>query len=170
MKKVLACFVLVGLLVATPLAYAESIKIGYFDLERVLGESKRWAKERDAFVKRGTELRKAFDKKKAELDAIKESLDKRAGMLNEQAMKEKEREYQRKAKELDRLGQDADAELKQINTESAGRLNKSLMIIINKLGQDNKYTVILEKATVPYAAKELDITNQVIKAFDAARE
>jgi len=170
MKKVLACFVLLGLLVASPLAYAESIKIGYFDLERILNESKRWSKERDAFVKKGNEWRKAFDKKKAELDAIKESLEKKAGMLNEQARKDKEREYQQKAKELDRLGQDADAELKQINKESAGRLNKSLMIIIKKLGQDNKYTVILEAATVPYAAKEIDITDQVLKAFDAARE
>jgi outer membrane protein len=170
MKKVFACFVLVGLLVASPLAYAESIKIGYFDLARILNESKRWAKEREAFVKRGNELKKAFDKKKAELDAIKDALEKKAGMLTEEARKNKEREYQQKAKELERLGQDADAELKQINKESSDRLNKGLMIVIKKLGQDNKYTVILEAATVPYAAKEIDITDQVLKAFDAAKE
>ncbi|MCJ7663379.1 MAG: OmpH family outer membrane protein, partial [Desulfobacterales bacterium] len=142
----------------------------YFDMDRVLNESKRWAKERDAFVKRGTELQKAFDKKAAELKALKDALEKKAGMLSEQARREQEREYQQKAKELDRLAQDADTELKQMNKESATRFNKSLMIVLKKLGQEAKYILILEAGTVPYASKEIDITDQVIKAFDAAKE
>jgi len=170
MKKVLACLVFLGLLIASPLAYAQAIKVGYFDMDRVINESKRWAKERDAFVKRGTELQKNYEKKATELKALKESLEKKAGMLSEQARREKEREFQQKVKDLDRLGQDADAELKQMNKESATRFNKSLMIVIKKLGQEEKYTLILEAGLVAYASKEIDITDQVIKAFDAAKE
>jgi outer membrane protein len=170
MKKVCALLVFLGLLVASPLAYAQAIKVGVFDMDRVLNESKRWAKERDAFVKRGTELQKDYEKKVAELKALKESLEKKAGMLSEQARREKEREYQQKARELERMGQDADAELKQMNKESSTRFNKSLTIIIRKLGQEEKYTLILEGGTVPYASKEIDITDQVIKAFDSAKE
>ena len=162
--------VFLGLLMASPLASAQAIKIGYFDMDRILNESKQWAKERDAFVKRGNELQKAFEKKAAELKALKESLEKKAGMLSEQARREKEREYQQKARELERMGQDADAEIKQMNKESATSFNKSLMIVIKKLGQEGKYTVILEAGAVPYASKEIDITDQVLKAFDAARE
>jgi outer membrane protein len=170
MKKVLACLVFLGLLMASPLAYAQAIKVGYFDMDRVLNESKRWAKERDAFVKRGTELQKNYEKKAAELKALKESLEKKAGMLSEQARREKEREFQQKVKDLDRLGQDADAELKQMNKESATKFNKSLMIVIKKLGQEEKYTLILETGLVAYASKEIDITDRVIKTFDAAKE
>jgi outer membrane protein len=170
MKKVCALLVFVGLLMASPLAYAQAIKIGVFDMDRVFNESKRWAKERDAFVKKGKALQEAFEKKAAELKALKESLEKKAGMLSEQARKEKEREYQQKARELDRWGQDSDAELKQMNKESATRFNKSLMAVLKKLGQEEKYALILESAVVPYASKEIDITDQVLKAFDAARE
>lgn len=170
MKKVLALLVFLGLLITSPLAYAQALKVGYFDMDRVLTESKRWEKERDAFVKRGSELQKAYEKKVAELKALKESLEKKAGMLSDQARKEKEREYQQKARELERMGQDADAELKQMNKESSTRFNKSLMIVIKKLGQEGKYTLILEAGTVPFASKEIDITDQVIKAFDAAKE
>jgi outer membrane protein len=170
MKKVLACLVFLGLLMASPLAYAQAIKVGSFDMDRVLNQSKRWAKERDAFVKRGTELQKNYEKKAAELKALKESLEKKAGMLSEQARREQEREFQQKVKELDRMGQDADAELKQMNKESATRFNKSLMIVIKKLGQEEKYTLILEAGLVAYASKEIDITDQVLKAFDAAKE
>ncbi len=170
MKKVFACLVFLGLLMASPLAYAQAIKVGVFDMDRVFNESKRWSKERDAFVKRGKQLQQDFEKKAAELKALKESLEKKAGMLSEPARKEKEREYQQKARELERLGQDSDAELKQMNKESATRFNKSLMTIIKKLGQEEKYTLILEASVVPYVSKEIDITDQVLKTFDAARE
>jgi outer membrane protein len=170
MKKVCACLVFVGLLMASPLAYAQAIKVGIFDMDRVFTESKRWAKERDAFVKRGKALQEAFEKKAAELKTLKESLEKKAGMLSEQARKEKEREYQQKARELDRMGQDSDTELKQMNKESAARFNKSLMTVMKKLGQEEKYTLILEASIVPYASKEIDITDQVLKAFDAVKE
>jgi outer membrane protein len=170
MKKVLLGFVCLGLLMSAPLAYAQSIKVAYFDMERVLNESKRWAKERDAFVKRGNELKKAYDKKVEELKALKESLEKKGAMLSEQARKDKEREYQQKAKDLDRLGQDADAELKQMNKEGATRFNRSLIMVVKKIGDEGKYTLILELGVTAYASKDLDITDQVIKAFDAAKE
>jgi outer membrane protein len=176
MKKVLTCFVfagvLAGMLISSPLAHAQTItKFGYFDLYRVMNQSKRWAKEREAFVKRGTELKKTFDRKKEELNAIRESLEKKGAMLNDQARKEKERDYQQKAKDLDRLGQDSDTELKQMDKEMSERFMLNLNRVIKKLGEDGKYSLIIEAGAIAYAAKEFDITDQVIKAFDAgARE
>src|SRR4030042_4498085 len=170
MKKVVASLVFVGLLMASPLAYAQATKIGTFDVGRVFTESKRWAKEREAFAKRGKALQEAFEKKAAELKALKESLEKKAGMLSEQARKEKEREYQQKARELERMSEDAKAEMQQMNKESATRFNKSLMTVVKKLGQEEKYSLILEASIIPYASKEIDITDHVLKAFDAARE
>ena len=170
MKKVCALLVFVGLLMASPLAYAQTTKVGVFDMDRVFNESKRWAKERDAFVKKGKAWDETLQKKAAEFKAFKESLEKKAGMLSEQARKEKEREYQQKARELERLGQDSDAEIKQMNKEGATRFNKILMAVVKKLGQEEKYTLILEASIVPYVSKEIDITDQVLKAFDASRE
>jgi Skp family chaperone for outer membrane proteins len=67
MKKVFACLVFLGLLMASPLAYAQTTKVGVFDIDRVFNESKRWSKERDAFVKWGKQLQQDFEKKAAEL-------------------------------------------------------------------------------------------------------
>jgi outer membrane protein len=170
MKKVLACVVFVGILIASPLAYAQAMKFGHFDLYRVMNESKRWAKERDAFVKVGNDLKNQYEKKRDELNALKETLEKKGGMLSEQARKEKERDYQQKATDLDRFAQDSDAKLKQLNKEMSERFMKSLAKVLQKLGADEKYTFILEVGLVAYATKELDITDEVIKAFDAAKE
>jgi len=170
MKKVFACLIFLGLLIASPLAYAQAMKVGVFDMDRVFNESKRWAKERDAFVKKGKAWDETLQKKAAELKALKDALEKKAGMLSEQARKEKEREYQQKARELERMSEDAKAEMQQMNKESATRFNKSLMLVVKKLGQEEKYSMIIEVSIVPYASKEIDITDQVLKAFDAARE
>lgn len=170
MKKLVALVITSALFFAAPLAYAQAIKIGVFDMDRVFNESKRWAKEREAYMKLGKELKQAFDKKAAELNAFREQLEKKAGMLSEQARKEKEREYQQKAKELERLGQDSEAELRRVNQESAAKFQKSLSAVLKKLGEEEKYTLILEQSLVPYASKEIDITDKVIKAFDAAKE
>jgi outer membrane protein len=170
MKKVLACLVFLGLLIASPLAYAQAIKVGTFDIDRVLTASKRWAKDREAFVKRGKEWQQTLEKKAAELKALEESLKKKAGMLSEQARKAKEREYEQKRMELNRMGQDAEDELKPLYQETLEKFHKSLAMVCKKLGQEEKYTVILEVGLTQYAAKELDITDQVLKAFDAVKE
>lgn len=170
MKKVCACLVFVGLLIASPLAYAAEVKIGSFDMDRVLNESKRWAKEKGAFEKKQKEWKQAFEKKANELKALKESFEKKAGMLSEEARREKEREYQQKAKELERMGQDAEGELKPMYEAIITKFTKNLKKVVKKLGQDEKYTVILESGLVMYAANEIDITDQVLKAFDAAKE
>jgi outer membrane protein len=170
MKKVFLLFVCVGLLLSSPLAYAQSIKIGYFNLYRVMNESKRWAKERDAFVKKGTELKENLEKKGKELMLFKESVEKKAPMLSEEARREKEKEYQQKVKELDRLKQDSEAELQQLNKEMSERFMGNITQVLKKLGEEEKYTLILEAGLVAYAPEALDITDQVIKAFDAAKE
>ena len=42
--------------------------------------------------------------------------------------------------------------------------------MVNKLGEEGNYTLIVEASVVAYAPGGLDITDQVIKAFDAAKE
>lgn len=172
MKRVFALFVCVGLLLASPLVYAAEVKIAYISVKRILNESKRGVKQGEAFKKRANELKKVVDKKQQELLALKESLEKKAAMLSEQARREKEREYQQKVKELERTGQDANAELRQMEKEMLDKLMLSLQAVVEKFGKEGNYTLILEEggSSILYATKELDITDQVLKAFDAAKE
>ena len=172
MKRIILLFVCVGLLLASPLVYAAEVKIAYISVKRILNESKRGVKEGEAFKNKATELKKVVDKKQKELLTLKESIEKKAAMLSEEARREKEREYQKKVKELERLGQDANAELRQMEKVMLDKLMASLQTVVEKFGKEGNYTVILEEggSSILYAPKELDITDQVLKAFDAAKE
>jgi outer membrane protein len=170
MKKVFLLLVCVGLLLSSPLVYAQTTKIGYVDLQRIMRESKRAIKEREAVQKRADELTKEISKKQEELKALKESLEKKASMLSEQARRDQEKEYQQKAREYEWLVKDSREEMKSKEQEVVTKLLKSINTVVNKLGEEGNYTLILEASVVAYASDGLDITDQVIKAFDAAKE
>jgi len=172
MKKVFACFLCAGLLLAASLASAGEVKIAYLNVKRVLNESNRAAKETQAFTKKANDYKKIIDKKQEELKALKESLEKKAAILSEEARKEKERDYQQKVKELERMAQDFNAELKQMEKEMLDKLMGSLQKVVEKFGEEGHYTLILEKtgSSILYAPTAIDVTEQVIKAFDAAKE
>ena len=172
MKKVLALFVCVGLLLSSTLVYAQSTKIGFVDLQRILRESKRAIKEQDAFKKKQDEKNKEVSKKEEELMALKESFEKKiaSGMLSEQARRDMEREYQQKVRDYEYFKRDVGIELQKIYQEINIKLLNSINTVVTKLGEEGNYTLVLEASVVAYASEGLDITDQVIKAFDAAKE
>lgn len=172
MKRIFLLFVCVGLLLASPLVYAAEVKIAYISVKRILNESKRGVKEGEAFKNKANELKKVVDKKQKELQTLKESIEKKAAMLSEQARREKEREYQQKVKELERMAQDFNSELKQMEKEMLDKLMGSLQKVVQKFGEEGNYTLILEQtaSSILYAPTAIDVTEQVIKALDAAKE
>ena len=170
MKKVFLLLVCVGLLLSSSFVYAQTPKIGTIDLQRVLRESKRAIKEREVVETRADELTKEISKKQEELKALKESLEKKAPMLSEQARRDQEKEYQQKARELDWLVKDSREEMQKKQQETLAKILKSINAVVNKLGEEGNYTLIVEASVVAYAPGGLDITDQVIKAFDAAKE
>ena len=170
MKKVFLLIVCVGVLLSSPLVYAQSVKIGTLDLQRIMRESKRAIKEREVVQKRADELKKEINKKREELMALKESLEKKAAMLSEQARREQEKEYQQKVREYEWLVKDSGEEMQKKEQEILARLLKSVNTVVNKLGEEGNYTLIVEASVVAYAPDQIDITDQVMKAFDAAKE
>ncbi len=153
-------------------AYGAELKIAYIDVQRILAESERGKAVKKEIEKRGAEMDKIFRQKKAELQALREELEKQSALLSEEARKEKEKEYQRKMKELERFVRDSREEIRQMEVEKTTALLKSLEKVVKKIGEEQHYTLILEKqrSFILYAPPELDITDEVIKAFDAAKE
>jgi len=174
MKRVLSllCFLLVVCLTCSTITYAREIKIGYVDVQKVLNESRLGRAEKKALEDEGRKVTSIIQRKQGELKALKESLEKQAVMLSEAARREKEREYQRELKEFERLVKDSRDELRQKERERTGKVLKSIQQMVSKVGQEEKFTVILEKTEsfILYAPKEIDLTDKIIKALDAQKE
>jgi len=156
-------------LVALPVMAQAQLKIGVVDLQKALNQSKKGKKAK-------AELRAEFEKKskeiaakKAEVEALRKELQKKASLLSPKAKKAKEDEYREKLRELKFAIEDAKSELATKENEMSSQILKSLVKLVQEKAKREGYSLVLEaNGGVIYVAPSLDITSSVIRAFDAS--
>ena len=152
--------------------WAADSKIAYVDMQRVINECNAGKDAKKAITKDAEKFQHLIADKQKELQTMKESLDKQVLMLTPDARANKEREYQNKLREFQRWGEDSQNELNQKRMEMERAISTALVKVIQKIGADEGYTLILERNEniVLFASKTIDITDRAIKAFDAQKK
>jgi len=148
------------------------LKVAYVDIQKAVNESNAGKEAKKAITKDVEKFQHLVADKQKELQTLKESLDKQALMLTPDARANKEKEYQSKLREFQRWGEDTQNEVNQKRVEMERNISAALIKVIQKIGADEGYTVILEKNEniVLYVAKSIDITDRVIKAYDTQKK
>jgi outer membrane protein len=152
--------------------WAADLKIAYVDIRKALNECNTGKEAKKSITKDVEKTEHLSVEKQKELQTMKETLEKQAPMLTSDARAAKEKEFQSKLRDYQRWVDDNQKELQQKTME----INQSIVIglqkIIDKIGTDDGYTLILEKNEniVLFATKAIDITDRVIKAYDAQKK
>ena len=169
--KVMVILLLGGGLLAGPAGSVE-FKIASVDIQRAVNECNAGKDAKKDITKEVEKFQRLIAEKQKELQTMKETLEKQAAMLNPDARAAKEKEYQSKLRDYQRWGEDYQNDLNQKRTEKERAISQNLQKVIQKLGADEGYTLILEKneAIVLYASKVIDITDRVIKLFDSQKK
>ncbi len=146
----------------------EAMKVAYVDMQRALNQCEAGKDAKRQISAEVEKIQKEFAGRQKELEKIKEDLEKRGSVLSESARQQKERDYQAKLRDLQRLQRDYEEDLRRKDRELSDRILKNLEAIIKKMGEEGKYTFILEKnqPAVIYISKGLDLTDEVIKRID----
>jgi outer membrane protein len=168
MKRIVALTITMLLLAVLP-ALAQTAKLGYVDLQKALNMSSSGQSAKAQIGERVKEYEGEVQSRQAELKKMKEDLEKQAVLLSEEARGKKEREYQQKLKEFQRFTKDIQEELQQKDADATRRILEELFGVIKKYGADNDFTMIFEKteSSVLYADDQVDLTEDIIKAYDA---
>ncbi len=163
--------VVVGCLVAVFLlgigADAAS-KIGFVDVQKVLVRSVAGVAAREQLEREKATMQKDVDTRRAEVEKLREELEKKGLVLSADAKREKEETLQRKVRDLRRLVDDFQKELERKEQALTGRILQDLTGVVERVGKDRGYLMILEKrgASVIYGDAEADITEEIIKVYD----
>jgi outer membrane protein len=146
----------------------EPLKIAYVDMQKALNYCEAGKEAKKQMAAEVEKIQKEFAGKQKELEKIKEDLERRGSVLSESVRQQKERDYQAKLRDVQRLQRDYDEDLRRKDRELSDRILKNLEAIIKKMGEEGKYTLILEKnqPTVIYISNVLDLTDEVIKRSD----
>ena len=170
MKKsfLFSAIIVVILMVCNVVLAEDFARVGLIDLQRCLKESKEGQKVFQILKKKKGDLQIKLDTKQRELLELRKELDKQAMMLSMDAQEGKKKAIERKTRELKYLYKDLNEEMVRLQGKEKQRIFKELEKLIKKIGSEESYTLIMEKRAggVLYCSESIDITDQVIKAYD----
>ncbi len=167
MKRLVVLLLVCVGLVASPVM-AEVQKIGYVDLQKALNLSAAGKVAKEKIKTKVQSYDVDVQQRQEELKKLKEDLEKQAMLLSDEARNAKEREYQQKVKDYQRFTKDIQETLQQTDADLTRNILERLLKVVQDVGKNRGYTLVLEKteSSIVYADESIDMTDEVIKAFD----
>ena len=149
-------------------AGAVAIKVGYVDLQQALNSSSAGEKAKDSFKAEVGRMEQVLEKRRAKVEKLKGELEKKALLLRDDERVALQRDYRQELRDFERLYKDSQEELKIRDRELTARILVELRQIVNAIGEQGDYSVILEgnNTVVLYGSKSIDLTEAVIKAYN----
>ncbi len=169
-RAVLSVALVLGVALSARCAGAE-LKMAIVDLQRALNESAAGKKAKEQFKVEVDRMQESLKREKDALDRMKDDLEKKSAVVKEEQRKSLADDFERKRRDLRRKLEDSDAELRKKDSELTSGILKDIAGVIQEIGEREGYTLILEtsSAAVLYGARSIDITDEVIRTFDAKR-
>ncbi len=151
---------------------AEYGKTAVVDIQQFQKNSQAFQKTRQALKKKFEALQKTLDEEKRKLLKIEEAFKKQSMMLSLDAQEDKKRALDKQRRYYKYIYEDLSQEMKNSEIEATKKVGKELEKIVTKIGKEEGYIIILEKRTVGliYYDDSIDITNQVIQAYDKMKQ
>jgi outer membrane protein len=162
-----AVFVALFALVSTAAASAD-LKVAYVDMQRALNESNAGKKAKNEFRSEILRLQNKLQRQQGEVQSLKDELDKKGMLMRDEERRNLQDDYTRKLRDFERSYKDSKEELQQKDNEVTGAIIRDLAYVVRNLGERSSYTVILEKGSLLWAAPSIDITDQVIREYNAS--
>jgi outer membrane protein len=147
---------------------AQQSKIGIVDTRKAVFESESGKRAKTNFESFIKDKEAKIEVKRKQAETLKEEFQKQITAMSEDAKKKKEEEIQRLMRELQRMAEDGREEVRKKEAELFGGIVKDIHEIVEALGKEDGYSVILEKGAVAFSDASVDITPKVISKYNDA--
>lgn len=146
---------------------ADVAKIGVVEFQRLFENSEAGKEIKAEITTKGKEMETELKEKGAEIEALKKRLEREALVMSREMREEKEREFRIKVNDIKTLQKKYEAELQGIQRKLMTDIQGETLEIINEIGKSGGYLLIMDKRGVLYSPSTLDVTDEVIKRYDA---
>jgi outer membrane protein len=146
-----------------------AMKVGMVDMQKILRESKNSLKVRTAFMKDVEKKQAAIATKEGEIRKLEEEFSRlEPGAID--ARKKKGDQIKHEMRELQYLREDAEGELKRKEMEITQKVIGEIMQVVRNYARSERFTVILDRMAVITAEESIDITDRILKLYDAQKK
>jgi len=166
--KVYFCF-LVGLVFFGPLAissFAAESRIGFVNIQKAIIGTKEWKKNFEIFKKNFEKEKKKIKAREQRIKKMLEDLNKQSFVLDPEKKKKKEDRFRKEKIAFERYLKDQNDEFSKNEKEITQKILLKMMKVIQKIGKEKKYTMILEEKVVLYHDRGNDLTTLATKTYD----
>jgi len=145
-------------------------KIGFVDSMQFLASTAEGKAALESLQKLMQEKEQQYGTQKQELDKLKTDLAQKERSLNPQTRQEMVNVIAEKEKSLIRFQEDAQGEITRRRDEVMSAISDKAMKVINEYAEKNGFGAIFvrDPQIVSYVAPAVDITEEIVKAYDAA--
>ena len=169
---VLSLSVLLGILAWPVLASAQgaSGKIGVINIQESIGKSAEGKKASAELQKKYQPREQDLQRQQQDIAALQDQLQKQAMTLSDEERERLSRELEEKQKILKRASEDANVDYQKDSQEVIRRIGQKMLRVLSEYAQQNSFVLVIDNAQIPvyYAAKEADLTEEIVKRYDAA--
>lgn len=166
MKKISGLLIALALAFGNMNAFADTIKIGVVDLQKIMQTStemktiqskleKEFKPRRDTLVEMEEGLKKDMEKFKRD-----------SAVMSKSERQKLEKKIVETQKTFEKQGQEYQQELSKAHNEAMEAFYNKIRSAIAKVAEKDKYDLVLQKDAAPFSAPKLDVTDKVLKAVN----
>ncbi len=150
-------------------AEAKEPVLGYVHLQRAILEVEEGKRAKEALRKTFEKKQQALSKREKELKSLQAAIEKESVVKDDAATKQRKLEFQNKLLELQQVFVKEQQALQSLEQKELANITKKMRGVIRQIGTEGKYTLILEiqESRLLYAKAHLDVTNEVIRKYNA---
>jgi outer membrane protein len=162
------------ILMTTASLHAADLKIGHFDLQRLIAQSEAGKEAREKYLSRAKKYQDELNSRTEKLKKMKEEVEIEAKRLKENEkpsalLVEKDKEYAALFRDFQRLQGGYQDELKVYDSELIRKVMEEFAPVIGDYAASNKYDYLFRlNETFAYAIEKRDVTDELVKAFNKA--
>lgn len=167
MKKIIltACALFCFMVIGSEPVSAQALKIGVFEVQKVMRESKTIEGYRQDIMKQIEGKRRPLRDREESARTTEEKLRKEGEKLPVNERRVLEEKLVNDAKDIKRLREDFEIEVRKLDAELAHKALGMISGVVKNIAEKEGYTVVFERsaAGIVYFKDTVDITNKIIQ-------
>ena len=154
-------------LALAPVARAAETRVGFVDMRRAVYEVEEGKAATTLLKKDFDEKQKQLDAKQAEVQQLGADFEKQQAVLSDQVKAQKAAELDKRVNDVRQLYVQLQQDLSQREQEALKGIFERMSPLVKDIAEGEGLQMVVERSNVVWATQSLDITNEVIRKYNA---
>lgn len=152
-------------------AQAADMKFGYVDLQKAIQSTSQGKKAKAELEAEFNKRKKDIEAKQSDIKKMGEDLEKKKGVLSDEAMQKKQAEIQEEMLKYQELVGKNQLEIQKKERDLTSPILEKMKTILDKMAKAEGYSAIFEKneQSVLWIKAEFNVTDKLIQEFEKSK-